>query len=41
MNRGEDDDGCLKFCNFLKWSATVQEEILSGCLVQCVMTEEV
>jgi hypothetical protein len=22
-NKGEDDEGCLKFCNILKWSATV------------------
>jgi hypothetical protein len=21
FNKGEDDKGCLKFCNFLKWSA--------------------
>jgi hypothetical protein len=23
FNKGEDDEGCLKFCNILKWSATV------------------
>jgi len=23
FNKGEDVDGCLKFCNILKWSATV------------------
>jgi hypothetical protein len=23
FNKGEDDKGCLKFCNILKWSATV------------------
>jgi hypothetical protein len=23
FNKGEDDEGCLKFCNVLKWSATV------------------
>jgi hypothetical protein len=21
FNKGEDDEGCLKFCNILKWSA--------------------
>jgi hypothetical protein len=25
FNKGKDDEGCLKFCNILKWSATVQE----------------
>ena len=25
MNKDEDDEGCLKFYNILKWSATVQE----------------
>ena len=23
FNKGEDYEGCLKFCNILKWSATV------------------
>jgi len=23
FNKGEDDEGCLKFCNIMKWSATV------------------
>ena len=23
FNKGEDNEGCLKFCNILKWSATV------------------
>jgi len=23
FNKGEDDEGCLKICNILKWSATV------------------
>jgi hypothetical protein len=23
FNKGEDDEGCKKFCNILKWSATV------------------
>jgi len=23
FNKGEDDEGCLKFCIILKWSATV------------------
>jgi hypothetical protein len=23
FNKGENDEGCLKFCNILKWSATV------------------
>ena len=32
MNKGEDDDGCLKFCNILKYIVTVQEIILKGLL---------
>jgi hypothetical protein len=32
FNKGEDDEGCLKFCNILKWSATVQGKLLKGCL---------
>jgi hypothetical protein len=24
FNKGEDDEGCLKICNILKWSTTVQ-----------------
>jgi len=24
FNKGEDDEGCLKFCNILKWSAIVR-----------------
>ena len=23
FNKGEGDEGCLKFCNILKWSATL------------------
>jgi len=23
FSKGEDDEGCLKICNILKWSATV------------------
>jgi hypothetical protein len=23
LKKGEDDEGCLKFCYILKWSATV------------------
>ena len=24
FNKGKDDEGCLKFCNILKWSATTE-----------------
>jgi hypothetical protein len=34
MNKGEDDDGCLKFCNILKYIVTVQEIILKGLLTE-------
>jgi hypothetical protein len=32
FNKGGDGEGCLKFCNILKWSAIVQEKLLEGCL---------
>jgi len=32
LNKSEYDEGCLKFCNILKWSATVQGKLLKGCL---------
>jgi hypothetical protein len=32
FNKGEDDEGCLKFCNILKWSATLLGKLLKGCL---------
>jgi len=32
INKGEDDEVCLKFCNILKLSATVQGKLLKGCL---------
>ena len=35
-NKGEDDVGCLKFCNILKWSATVEGKLLKGCLESTV-----
>ena len=36
FNKGEDDEGYLKFCNILKWSATVQGKLLKGCLESTV-----
>ena len=30
LNKGEDDKGCLKFCNILKWSATCGRKITEG-----------
>jgi hypothetical protein len=37
FNKGEDDDGCLKACNILKWSATVLGKLLKGCLESTVV----
>jgi hypothetical protein len=28
----KDDEGCLKCCSILKWSATVKGKLLKGCL---------
>ena len=30
LNKGENDEGCLKFCNILKLNATVQRLLLKG-----------
>jgi hypothetical protein len=32
FSKGEDDEGCLKVFNILKWSATVYGTLLKGCL---------
>jgi hypothetical protein len=34
--KGEADEGCLKVCNILKWSAIVQGKLSSGCLESTV-----
>ena len=31
LNTGENDEGCLKFCNILKLSVTVQTKLMKGC----------
>ena len=36
LNKGEDDEGCLKFSNNLKWSTTVKGKLLKGCLESTV-----
>jgi hypothetical protein len=41
FNKGEDDDGCLKFCNILKWSATVEGKLLKGCLESTVRYDSI
>jgi hypothetical protein len=41
FNKGEDDEGCLKFCNILKWSATVQGKLLKGCLESTVRYDSI
>ena len=41
VNKGEDDDGCLKFCNILKWIATVQRKLLKGCLESTVRYDSI
>jgi len=36
LNKGDGDEGCLKFCNILKWSTTVQGKLVKGCLESIV-----
>ena len=36
FNKNEDDEGCLKFCNILKWSAIVQGKLLKNYLESTV-----
>jgi hypothetical protein len=40
-NEGECDEGCLKFCNVLKWSATVYGKLLMGCLENIVRYDSI
>jgi hypothetical protein len=37
LNKDDDDGGCLKFCNILKWSAIVQGKLLKCCLESKVL----
>jgi len=41
LNKGEDDDRCLKFCNILKWIATVQGKLPKGCLESTVFCDSI
>jgi len=41
FNKSEDDVGCLKFCNILKWSATVYGKLLKGCLESIVHNDSI
>ena len=41
FNKGEDDEGCLKFCNILKWSANVQGKLLKGCFESTVRYDSI
>ena len=41
FNKGEDDVWCLKFCNILKWSATVYEKLLKRCLESIVRYDSI
>jgi hypothetical protein len=36
LNKDEDDEGCLKFGNIQKGSATVQEKLQKGCVESTV-----
>ena len=41
-NKGEDDEGCLKFCNILKCrSATEQGKLLKGCFESTVRYDSI
>ena len=41
FNKAKDDEGCLKFCNILKWSATVQGKLLKDCLESTVRYDNI
>jgi hypothetical protein len=41
FNKGEDDVGCLKFFNILKWCATVHGKLLKGCLESTVRYDSI
>jgi len=41
FNKGEDDEGCLKFCNILKSSPTVYGTLLKGYLESIVRYDSI
>ena len=41
FNKGDDNLGCLKFCNILKWSATVYGKLLKCCLESIVRYDSI
>ena len=41
FNKGEDDDGFLKFYNILKWSATLKGKLVKGCLESTVRCDSI
>jgi len=41
FNKGKDDERCLKFCNILKWCATVYGKLLKGCLESTVRYDSI
>jgi hypothetical protein len=41
FNKDDDDEVCLKFCNILKWSATVSGKLLKNCLESTVRYDSI
>jgi hypothetical protein len=41
FNKGKDDEGCLKVCNILKWSATVYGKLLKVYLRSTVRCDSI
>ena len=41
FNKSEDDERLLKFCNILKWCATLHEKLLKGCLESTVRHDSI
>jgi hypothetical protein len=41
FNKGEDDVGCLKFLNIMKWSGTVYGKLLKRCLESIVRYDSI
>jgi hypothetical protein len=41
INKRKDDEGCLEFCNILKWSAIVEGKLPKGSLESTVRYDNV
>ena len=41
LNKGEDDEGCLKYLQYSRWSVTVEGQLPKGCLESAVRDDSI